>query len=226
MFTDCITVNDYIETIFRIGLQERDMIVVDGTEYYGYYLKAPYAKADNSLTCWETLFVNLKSKSGKIYGNNDTENTFGDCLLWVTECLKDILEGNNENFPIGQGIDTLLTTRGEEIVKYTQKYVDQKIKKAICTSKNPYNTTNEISLLDNYNYLTEDVAESHNGDKLVRELLEGDTLTKKQKEYLKTITTAPNYNKDGAIYDGDNKRLYSKGLSSFYKKKLREALDK
>ena len=230
MFTDCTTVNDYIETIFRVGLQERDMMVIDGTEYHGYYLKVPYRKVDNNLTCWERLFVNLKSKSGKLYGNNDTENAFADCLLWTTEYLKDILEGNNENFSIEQGIETLLTTEGEKIVNYIQKHVDLQLKSFINTNKCPYHTTNkdqiEVSLLDNYDYLMEDTAESHNGEKLVKELLEGDVLTKKQKEYLRTITTAPNYNKDGAIYGEDNKRIYSKGRSSFYRKKLREATNK
>lgn len=80
MFDNCKTINDYIEEIFRVGLQEQFGRVIDNVELEGYYLSIPSREKSSikKLNQWQRLFVNIKTKSRKVYGETDTENTFGD----------------------------------------------------------------------------------------------------------------------------------------------------
>ena len=73
MFTGCNTVNEYITRIFEIGLQQQYTKVIDNTEYEGYYLTIPSREKSNikKLNQWQRLFVNIKTKSRKVYGETD-----------------------------------------------------------------------------------------------------------------------------------------------------------
>ena len=125
MFEGCNSVNDYIEEIFKIGLKQQYEKTIDNAELNGYYLSVPSRNKENikNLNQWARLFINIKTKSNKVYGEMDTENSFADCLLYAYECLFEILSGNNENFPIEQDIKTLLSERDSEICSYVLTFV-------------------------------------------------------------------------------------------------------
>ena len=110
MFEGCLEINDYITEIFRMGLKESFTQIIDNSEIDGYYLSIPSRDKSkiSKLNQWERLFVNIKTKSKRVYGELDTENIFSECLMWAYEEFADILSGNNENFPIDKGINILL----------------------------------------------------------------------------------------------------------------------
>ena len=84
--------NEIIQEIFRGGLQERfNKIDKEGQELLGYYLMCPnrtYVEIRN-MKQLERIFVNLKTKAGKMYGdtnNSDFENQLREgymYLYWV-----------------------------------------------------------------------------------------------------------------------------------------------
>ena len=123
MFDNCVTVNDYIEEIFRAGLKESESKVIDGSEINGYYLSVKSCQNSKvkKLNQWQRLIINIKSKSKKVYGETDTENTFADCMLYAYEALLEILSGENENFPIESDIKTLTTNVRRLILKFTEQ---------------------------------------------------------------------------------------------------------
>ena len=80
MFDKCNNVNDYIEEIFKIGLKQQYEKAIDNAELNGYYLSVPSRNKENikNLNQWARLFINIKTKSNKVYGEMDTENSFAD----------------------------------------------------------------------------------------------------------------------------------------------------
>ena len=120
MFEGCSEINDYITEIFRMGLKESFTQIIDNSEIDGYYLSIPSRDKSkiSKLNQWERLFVNIKTKSKRVYGELDTENIFSECLMWTYEEFADILSGNNENFPVDKDITILLEERASEIASY------------------------------------------------------------------------------------------------------------
>ena len=139
MFEGCTEINDYITEIFRMGLKESFTQIIDNSEIDGYYLSIPSRDKSkiSKLNQWERLFVNIKTKSKRVYGELDTENIFSECLMWAYEEFVDILSGNNENFPIDKGINILLEERDSEIASYVLRCVDLKLKTYISSKWNP-----------------------------------------------------------------------------------------
>ena len=139
MFEGCSEINDYITEIFRMGLKESFTQIIDNSEINGYYLSIPSSDKSkiSKLNQWERLFVNIKTKSKRVYGELDTENIFSECLMWAYEEFVDILSGNNENFPIDKGINILLEERDSEIASYVVRCVDLKLKTYISSKRNP-----------------------------------------------------------------------------------------
>ena len=130
MFEGCLEINDYITEIFRMGLKESFTQIIDNSEIDGYYLSIPSRDKSkiSKLNQWERLFVNIKTKSKRVYGELDTENIFSECLMWAYEEFVDILSGNNENFPVDKDINILLEERDSEIASYVLRCVDLKLK--------------------------------------------------------------------------------------------------
>ena len=139
MFEGCSEINDYITEIFRMGLKESFTQIIDNSEIDGYYLSIPSRDKSkiSKLNQWERLFVNIKTKSKRVYGELDTEYIFSECLMWAYEEFADILSGNNESFPIDKGINILLEERDSEIASYVLRCVDLKLKTYISSKRNP-----------------------------------------------------------------------------------------
>ena len=70
MFEGCTEINDYITEIFRMGLKESFTQIIDNSEIDGYYLSIPSRDKSkiSKLNQWERLFVNIKTKSKRVYG--------------------------------------------------------------------------------------------------------------------------------------------------------------
>src|SRR5574344_392355 len=70
MFEGCTEINDYITEIFRMGLKESFSQIIDNSEIDGYYLSIPSRDKSkiSKLNQWERLFVNIKTKSKRVYG--------------------------------------------------------------------------------------------------------------------------------------------------------------
>ena len=137
MFEGCLEINDYITEIFRMGLKESFTQIIDNSEIDGYYLSIPSREKSkiSKLNQWERLFVNIKTKSKRVYGELDTENIFSECLMWAYEEFVDIFSGNNENFPVDKGINILLEERDSEIASYVLRCVDLKLKTYISSKR-------------------------------------------------------------------------------------------
>ena len=147
MFEGCTEINDYIAEIFRMGLKESFTQIIDNSEIDGYYLSIPSRDKSkiSKLNQWERLFVNIKTKSKRVYGELDTENIFSECLMWAYEELVDILSGNNENFPVDKDINILLEERDSEIASYVLRCVDLKLKTYISSQRNPIYHTKGVA---------------------------------------------------------------------------------
>ena len=139
MFEGCSEINDYITEIFRMGLKESFTQIIDNSEIDGYYLSIPSRDKSkiSKLNQWERLFVNIKTKSKRVYGELDTENTFSECLMWAYEEFEYKLNGNNENFTIDKDINTLIKERDSGIASYVIRCVDLKLKSYISSTRNP-----------------------------------------------------------------------------------------
>ena len=207
MFTGCNTVNEYITRIFEIGLQQQYTKVIDNTEYEGYYLTIPSREKSNikKLNQYQRLFVNIKTKSRKVYGETDTENTFGDCLMWAYEALYDILSGDNENFSTEQGISTLLIERDGEICSYLDD------------NKN----------MDRHSVLEVEEKENETGEVteyILEKLLEEGRLTTKQRKYLEITLSDEYYMEAGNVYERGGDLVYNTNQSYFFKKQIAKAI--
>ena len=125
--------------LFEVGLKQSYSKTIDNSEVNGYYLgvkSCPNSKVKD-LDQWRRLFINLKSKTKKIYGSTDNENDFANNMAWAYECLLEILSGENENFPIEHDIKTLLEQRSNEICSYVIRVVEMKQKTYINSKRNP-----------------------------------------------------------------------------------------
>ena len=138
MFEGCAEINDYITEIFRMGLKESFTQIIDNSEIDGYYLSIPSREKSkiSKLNQWERLFVNIKTKSKRVYGELDTENIFSECLMWAYEEFVDIFSGNNENFPVDKDINILLEERDSEIASYVLRCVALTLQPYISKKKN------------------------------------------------------------------------------------------
>ena len=89
MFEGCKEINDYIEEIFRLGLKEDYSRIINSNEIEGYYLSIPSrnTKSIPNLSQWERLFINIKTKSARIYGNK---------ILRI--CLLNVCPGPMKNY--------------------------------------------------------------------------------------------------------------------------------
>lgn len=246
MFTGCNTVNEYITRIFEIGLQQQYTKVIDNTEYEGYYLTIPSREKSNikKLSQWQRLFVNIKTKSRKVYGETDTENTFGDCLMWAYEALYDILSGNNENFSTEQGINTLLIERDSEICSYVLRFVELKLKTFINSKRNPnyilhqaggkkefekieYYYLDDNKNMDRHSVLEVEEKENETGEVteyILEKLLEEGRLTTKQRKYLETTLSDEYYMEAGNVYERGGDLVYNTNQSYFFKKQIAKAI--
>ena len=248
MFEGCSEINDYITEIFRMGLKESFTQIIDNSEIDGYYLSIPSRDKSkiSKLNQWERLFVNIKTKSKRVYGELDTENTFSECLMWAYEEFVDILSGNNENFPIDKDINTLLEERASGIASYVLRCVDLKLKTYISSKRNPnyishqrggkreferidYYYLDEKRDMSSYDVLEDIVREDSTGEMtelLLEHLKNSDNLTNKQKKYLDAILSGETYVKGSNVYDMDDNVLYNCNQYFFFNRKLAKELQR
>ena len=246
MFDNCVTVNDYIEEIFRAGLKESHSKTIDGSEISGYYLgvKSCQNSKVKKLNQWQRLIINIKSKSKKVYGETDTENTFADCMLYAYEALLEILSGENENFPIEHDIKTLLEQRSNEICSYVIRVVEMKQKTYINSKKNPnyivhqkggkkeYERVNFYYLdndteLNPYQVLEHEEIIPETGEMtevILEALLASDLLTNLERAYLEVALSDESYISGGAVYDLDDNMIFNKDKACRYRKGIRNAI--
>ena len=246
MFEGCNSVNDYIEEIFKIGLKQQYEKTIDNAELNGYYLSVPSRNQENikNLNQWSRLFINIKTKSNKVYGEMDTENSFADCLLYAYECLFEILSGNNENFPIEQDIKTLLSERDSEICSYVLTFVSLKLKTFINSKRNPnyilhqaggkkefekieYYYLDDNKNMDRHSVLEVEEKENETGEVteyILEKLLEEGRLTTKQKKYLETTLSDEYYMEAGNVYERGGDLVYNTNQSYFFKKQIAKAI--
>ena len=246
MFEGCNSVNDYIEEIFKIGLKQQYEKTIDNAELNGYYLSVPSRNKENikNLNQWARLFINIKAKSNKIYGEMDTENSFADCLLYAYECLFEILSGNNENFPIEQDIKTLLSERDSEICSYVLTFVSLKLKTFINSKRNPnyvlhqaggkkeyekieYYYLDDNKDMDRYSVLEIEEKESQTGEiteYILERLLEEGRLTPKQRKFLEVSLSDEYYTEAGNVYEKGGDLIYNTNQNYFFKKQIAKAI--
>lgn len=242
MFENCREPNDYIEVIFKNGLMINHSRIVDGSEIDGYYLNLQSRPKSqiSKLRQWERLFVNVTTKSKKIYGELDTENSFAQCLLWVYEELLNIVNGQNDKFPIEKDIKTLLLERENEIVPYILTCVELKLKTYIGSKRNPnYIVTQKNGKREfervNFYYLDDDkgpskydilediIKENDTGEMtefLLEKLLESDTLTKKQRQYIETVLSDDHYISESKVYNLNGEVVYNCNQYFFFNRQL------
>ena len=246
MFDGCITVNDYISRIFEVGLKQSYSKTIDNSEVSGYYLgvkSCPNSKVKD-LDQWRRLFINLKSKTKKIYGSTDNENDFANNMAWAYECLLEILSGENENFPIESDIKTLLEQRSNEICSYVIRVVEMKQKTYINSKKNPnyivhqkggkkeYERVNFYYLdndteLNPYQVLEHEEIVSETGEMtevILEALLASDLLTNLERAYLEVALSDESYISGGAVYDLDDNMIFNKDKACRYRKGIRNAI--
>ena len=248
MFEGCTEINDYITEIFRMGLKESFTQIIDNSEIDGYYLSIPSRDKSkiSKLNQWERLFVNIKTKSKRVYGELDTENIFSECLMWAYEEFADILSGNNENFPVDKDINILLEERDSEIASYVLRCVDLKLKTYISSKRNPnyisnqkggkrkferidYYYLDEKRDMSSYDVLEDIVREDSTGEMtelLLEHLKNSDNLTNKQKKYLDAILSGETYIKGSNVYDMDDNLLYNCNQYFFFNRKLAKELQR
>ena len=242
MFENCREPNDYIEDIFKNGLMINHSRIADGSEIDGYYLGIQSRPKNeiSKLRQWERLFVNIKAKSKKVYGESDTENTFSQCLLWAYEELLNIVNGKNDKFPIEKDIKTLLLERENEIAPYILTCVEFKLKTYIGSKRNPnyivtqkkgkreFEKVNFYYLDDDkgpskYNILEDIIKDDNTGEMtkfLLDKLLESNTLTKKQRRYIETVLSDDHYISKSKVYNLNGEVVYDRSQYFFFNKQL------
>lgn len=246
MFDNCVTVNDYIEEIFRAGLKESHSKTIDGSEIEGYYLSVKSCQNSKvkKLSQWQRLIINIKSKSKKVYGSTDNENDFADCLMWAYECLLDILSGQNDKFPITSNIKTLLDERANDICSYVIRYVENCQRTYINSKKNPNYIVHQKNgkkeyekiqyfYLDNdtelnpYSVLEHEEIVPETGEMtevILEALLASDLLTNLERAYLEVALSDESYISGGAVYDLDDNMIFNKDKACRYRKGIRNAI--
>lgn len=246
MFENCREPNDYIEEIFKLGLIENYSKILNSTEIGGYYVGIPSRdkKEISKLSQWERLFVNIKTKSRKVYGETDTENTFAQCLLWAYEELLNIITDNNDLFPVDGDIKTLLEEREKDIAPYILTCVDLKLKTYISSKKNPNyivsqkNGKRKFEKVDfyyldddkvgnRYNVLEEAMISVGSGEiteYLLEALLKSNNLTKKQRQYVNTILSDDHYVEGSKVYNLDGEIVYNCNQYFFFNRQLAKEL--
>lgn len=248
MFEGCREPNDYIEEIFRLGLKEDYSRIINSNEIEGYYLSIPSRNTSSipNLSQWERLFINIKNKSTKIYGEQDTENMFAECLLWTYEELSKILRGDNPNFDTSKGMKHLIDTKECEIVAYILTCVSLKIKTYIGSKRNPNYKIKQINgkrkyervefyYLDDYSNnnrydVLEDMITGNETGEMTEYLLEllksSDNLTRKQKQYLDVILSDDYYISASQVYSIDGKLAYNNNQYFFFNRQLAKELNR
>lgn len=246
MFENCREPNDYIEEIFKLGLKENYGMMINGSEIDGYYLTIPSRNKCEvgKLRQWQRLFVNIKTKSTRVYGELDTENMFAQCLLWAYEELLNIVTGKNDKFLIEKDIATLLLDRENEIVPYILTYVSLKLKTYIGSKRNPnyivsqkngkrefervqFYYLDDSKEVDRYNILEDIINENVTGE-LTEYLLEmlknSDNLTRKQKCYLDVVLSDDHYISESKVYDLEGNVVYNSNQYFFFNRQLSKEL--
>ena len=246
MFEGCNSVNDYIEEIFKIGLKQQYEKTIDNAELNGYYLSDPSRDKSNikNLNQWSRLFINIKTKSNKVYGEMDKENSFADCLFYAYEALVEILSGENENFPIESDIKALLLERDTEICSYVLRFVELKLKTFINSKRNPnyilhqaggkkeyekieYYYLDDNKDMDRYSVLEIEEKELQTGETteyILERLLEEGRLTPKQRKFLEVSLSDEYYMEAGNVYERGGDLVYNTNQSYFFKKQIAKAI--
>ena len=248
MFEGCKEINDYIEEIFKLGLKEDYGRIINSNEIEGYYLSIPSRNVKNipNLSQWERLFINIKNKSAKIYGEQDTENIFAECLSWAYEELSKILRGDNPNFDTSEGLKKLLDTKECEIVAYILTCISLKLKTYMGSKRNPNYKIKQVNgkrqyeriefyYLDDYSItnrydILEDVLIGNETGEMTEYLLEllkeSDNLTRKQKQYLEVILSDDYYISASQVYDMNGRVVYNNNQYFFFNRQLAKELNR
>lgn len=175
--------NEIITEIFRGGLQERfNKIDKEGQELLGYYLMCPnrtYVEIRN-MKQLERIFVNLKTKAGKMYGdtnNSDFENQLSECYMYLYMALDEVFSG------IANVEDELRVETEEDIYRiinderlasklcrYCITYIDMKMKTLIKQKSNPdYYYCGDGYIRIDYEYLDQENEDGTNKYDLLAE---------------------------------------------------------
>jgi hypothetical protein len=146
-------INHYITQIFENGLKITYDKYSDGETLQGYYLMPKYNENNldyNQLTQMkqlERIFVNLKAKARKMYGNTnkaDFENQWAEALAYLTEALINVFSGTakvEEALQVESADDIIRIISTEKLAsklcRYCITYVDLKFKTLMKSKGNP-----------------------------------------------------------------------------------------
>ncbi len=252
MYRDCQTVEEIIGKIFKQALDESYQRSSREGDTYGYYLslKSVPAEKVSGLPQLIRLFYNAQSKGNKrMLGgtcSTDRENTFGEALSYIYECLYNVFNGNLERLGerlICKSIDDVKALLGDdkavrELCSYCIVYVDRRFMSYCKTGANPdyyYETREGTHKRIDYFYLDDTRAEEHNRYELLeRELFEQETgevtefildnymtrLTSKEQLFCQCWLTF-GQRKSGDVKDLEERVLYSRQDSYKYRKQIK-----
>lgn len=161
--------NEIIESIFRGGLQVRNnKIDKEGQELLGFYLSIPnksYNEIKN-LPQLERIFINLKTKASKIYGetmNSDFENQLSEAYMYLYMAFDEVFSGVanvEDDLRVKEEADIYRIINDERLAsklcRWCITYVDMKFKTYMKKSNvdYAYNSDGSYTRID-YEYLDE-----------------------------------------------------------------------
>ena len=252
MYRDCQSIEEIISKIFEQALDISYQRNSREGDTYGYYLslKSVPSEKINGLPQLIRLFYNAQSKGNKrMLGSTcttDRENTFGEALSYIYECLYNVFNGNLER--LGERLicksinDVKALLNDEKAVKelcsYCIVYVDRRFMSYCKTGANPdyyYETKENAHKRIDYFYLDDSKGEEQSRyDILEESIFESETgeiteyildnymnkLTSKEQLFCQCWLTF-GQRRSGDIRDLEERVLYSRQDSYKYRKQIK-----
>ncbi len=252
MYRDCQTVEEIIAKIFEQALDINYQRSSREGDTYGYYLSLGSVPSEriNGLPQLIRLFYNAQSKGNKrMLGSTcstDRENTFGEALSYIYECLHNVFNGNLSRLGDKlkcssiEDVKTLLSDDKavRELCSYCIVYVDRRFMSYCKTGANPdyyYETRENSYRRINYLYLDESGDEECNRYEFLEQVLfeeeTGEITTYILENYMNRLTSKEQLfcqcwltfgqRKSGDIKDLEERVLYSRQDSYKYRKQIK-----
>ncbi len=252
MYRDCQSIEEIIGKIFEQALEISYQHNLKEGDTYGYYLSLRSVPPEkiNRLPQLIRLFYNAQSKGNKrMLGSTcstDRENTFGEALSYIYECLYNVFNGNLERLGerlICKSIDDVKALLNDdkavrELCSYCIVYVDRRFMSYCKTGANPdyyYETKSNTHKRIDYFYLDNVEDGVHNKyESLEEKMFTEETgeiteyildnymhrLTSKEQLFCQCWLTF-GQRKSGDIKDLEERMLYSRQDSYKYRKQIK-----
>ena len=255
MYRDCQTNEEIISKIFEQALDISYQRNSREGDTYGYYLslKSVPSEQINGLPQLIRLFYNAQSKGNKrMLGgtcSTDRENTFGEALSYIYECLYNVFSGNLERLGerlICKSLDDVKALLNDdkavrELCSYCIVYVDRRFMSYCKTGANPdyyYEAKDNAHKRIDYFYLDDMGDSEHNRYELLEESLfveeTGEITEYILDNYMGRLTSKEQLfcqcwltfgqRKSGDIRDLEERVLYSRQDSYKYRKQIKNKI--